>query len=452
MKQPALLDQIVDAVLYEGYILYPYRPSSKKNQQRFNFGRVYPEAYSRAQNGAEPCVMQTECLVRCTTEDPLVEVSVRFLHPLMRNAGIVAPADKETADGVIPASFKSVPELCVDGKQFQSWQEAVEREVNPPALLLRAMQPYPAHCPFHFPSSRGYETVRDGNQQAAGGLLRCQQALKGIVEVAAERVDADVFKIIVRIVNQTPLPDGELDDADEVLMRCLASTHTILRARGAEFVSMTDPPPSYQEAAAGCRNIGAWPVLVGDEEAGERDTMLSSPIILCDYPKIAPESAGTFFDGTEIDEILSLRIMTMTDEEKREMRNVDEHARRLLERTEAIWQKQMLGMHGVMKESRSFDDAIFGNSTRLEGVSVGDVYLRVGDGVRIRPKGRADVMDMALAGKKAVIEAMEQDAECRIHLALVLEDDPGKDLGMMRQPGHRFFYGLDEIEPLREVT
>src|SRR5882757_1505616 len=82
MKQPSLLDQIVNAVLYEGYILYPYRPSSKKNQQRFTFGRVYPQDYSVAQNGAEPFVMQTECLMRCTAEAPSLEVNVRFLHPM----------------------------------------------------------------------------------------------------------------------------------------------------------------------------------------------------------------------------------------------------------------------------------------------------------------------------------------------------------------------------------
>ena len=68
------------------------------------------------------------------------------------------------------------------------------------------------------------------------------------------------------------------------------------------------------------------------------------------------------------------------------------------------------------------------------------IELKKGDRVRIRPKKRADVMDMALNGKIAIIEAVEQDVEEQIHFALILEDDPGKDLGFMRQPGHRFFY------------
>ena len=85
-----------------------------------------------------------------------------------------------------------------------------------------------------------------------------------------------------------------------------------------EFVSLLEPPPEFQEAAAACSNVGTWPVLAG--EPGQRDTVLSSPIILYDYPQIAPESPGDLFDGTEIDEILSLRILTLTDEEKSAMR------------------------------------------------------------------------------------------------------------------------------------
>jgi hydrogenase maturation protease len=96
----------------------------------------------------------------------------------------------------------------------------------------------------------------------------------------------------------------------------------------------------------------------------------------------------------------------------------------------------------------SFDEQLFGGNTRLEGVSWKDSFLTSGQRVRIRPKVRADVLDIVLAGRIGVIEAVEQDAEQRIHLALVLEDDPGKDLGLLRQPGHRFFYGLDEVEPL----
>jgi hypothetical protein len=93
----------------------------------------------------------------------------------------------------------------------------------------------------------------------------------------------------------------------------------------------------------------------------------------------------------------------------------------------------------------------FEETTRLNHVETDGASLQAGDRVRINPRSRADAMDMMLAGKVGLIEAIEQDAEGRVHLAIVLEEDPGRGLGMMRQPGHRFFYGVDEVEPLKEA-
>ena len=137
-------------------------------------------------------------------------------------------------------------------------------------------------------------------------------------------------------------------------MRSLVSAHLLLGVREGEFVSLLDPPESLREVAGQCRNVGAFPVLVGEE--GKRDTMLSSPIILYDYPQIAPESAGDLFDGTEIDEILSLRIMTMTEDEKLEMRQSDERARQMLERTETLPVEQLMKLHGVLRGLRPVEE------------------------------------------------------------------------------------------------
>jgi hypothetical protein len=82
-----------------------------------------------------------------------------------------------------------------------------------------------------------------------------------------------------------------------------------------------------------------------------------------------------------------------------------------------------------------------------ESVRVFGVDLRVGHRVRIWPQKKADIMDMALTGKVAVIEAIEQDFEDQIQFAVVLDDDPGREFGMMRQPGHRFFFSPEEVEP-----
>jgi hypothetical protein len=87
-------------------------------------------------------------------------------------------------------------------------------------------------------------------------------------------------------------------------------------------------------------------------------------------------------------------------------------------------------------------------STPLESVTAFGIPLRVGDRVRLWPQKSADIMDLALKGRIAIIEAIERDFEDQIHLAVVLEDDPGRDLGMLRQPGHRFFFSPQEVEPL----
>ena len=219
-----LVDQIVNAVLYEGYILYPYRASAKKNRQRFTFGRVYPEAYSVAQNGAEPCMMQTECLVE--GRSPTLEVKVRFLHPMSREIGRLPSSIKEDRE---PGPFEKIPELRVGDKIYQSWQEAVEREVDVQPLSLRSLSEGMKSVAFEFPQCRTAERIFDAEQRPAGAILRRQEAIEGLVEIAAETVDTGMFKITARIINRSLLANGYLEDQDAVLMRTLASTHTILR-------------------------------------------------------------------------------------------------------------------------------------------------------------------------------------------------------------------------------
>lgn len=394
------VNQIVNAVLYEGFLLYPYRASSKKNaRERFTFGRVYPHAYSVAQGGAEPEASQTECLALVQQDaGPLqFNITVKFLQPL-------AP-DPQTG-----------------------WQDAQEREIP-----LQFLPGTPLHREFSFP-------------------LTGEGSLQGRIEVNSQTLDSGALKITVRVSNRTPVPETELADSKKILERTFTSTHVLLQIRGGEFLSLTDPPEAYHEAAEACQNRGTWPVLLGDASRQEKDTLLASPIILYDYPQIAPESPGDLHDGTEIDEILSLRIRTLSDQEKLEMSQVHAFARNILERTENLSPEQWLGMHGTLREVNPLDEQIFGNSAALESVALGDRELRCGDRVRIRPKQRADAMDMALAGKVALIEALEQDAEGRVHLALVLDEDPGRDLGLLRQPGHRFFYNLEEVEPIGEPS
>jgi hypothetical protein len=353
----ALVDRIADAVLYEGYILYPYRPSVN-NRQRWTFGGLYPEAYCRTQAGNDASSNQTECLVRGDTTT-IIEAVARFLHLTARRVGEAVPGERPASAGWDgshqPADagrspFRPVETLRVDEQLCHTWQEAEEREVVLGETTLGELSAHPRLVPFAFPGGRRSELVRDSAGQIVGVLLREQQTLEGSIELEAVEVAEGLFRLACRVQNHTPMAEVATASRDDALLRCLVSAHTLVGVRGGEFVSLLDPPAGCREVAASCSNIGLWPVLVGAE--GQTDTILASPIILYDYPQVAAESPGDFFDGTEIDEMLTLRILTLTDEEKRDMAAVDARARSLLARTETMAREQMLGLHGTIHSVR----------------------------------------------------------------------------------------------------
>jgi hypothetical protein len=281
--------RIADAVLYEGYLLWPYRRSALKNQRRWTFGGVYPEAHS-ARHPDDRCVMRAECLLVAGDEAPRVDVTVRFLHVVVREDG---------------------------------WEEAIERELT-------------ATCP-----GRSALLVEAGEAEG-----RRWERLEGTLDVRTEPVAGDVLRLTVEVTNATPFAGG---DRQAALRRTFCSTHAVLTvAGGGRFVSLTDPPPALRDAAQACANEGVWPVLVGPPDSDT--TMLASPIILEDHPRIAPESPGDLFDGGEIDQLLTLSILSLTDEEKAEMRDTDPRARAILERTEALTREQLLRLHAEMRQ------------------------------------------------------------------------------------------------------
>ena len=145
------------------------------------------------------------------------------------------------------------------------------------------------------------------------------------MSVAAERVGSDLTRVRVVVRNTGAFSLTGDRDRERALCHSLISTHAILTVEHGEWLSLADPPADAVDVAAACRNTGLWPVLVGDP--GTSDTVLASPIILEDHPQVAPESSGDLFDATEIDEILSLRILALTDDEKAEMRAADARSR-----------------------------------------------------------------------------------------------------------------------------
>jgi peptidyl-tRNA hydrolase len=339
-----LVEEIANAVLYEGYMLYPYRPSSVKNRQRWNFGVVYPRNYSELQTGSDPWNTQTECLIAGTTETT-VKVKVRFLQGISRATGELETPVLKIPEGTDPQlRIQPADELP------QTWQEGVERDIVIESLSLGDLLTNSLSQPFTLPPSRLTEPVRDAQGRIIKLIVRTQESISGRIALSAERLNQAVIKITVTVSNETVLADPDSAARERAVMQSLLSAHSIISVENGEFISLLETPEAFKEFAARCKNVGTWPVLVGEE--GTRDAMLSSPIILYDYPQIAPESAGDLFDGTEIDEILALRILTLTEAEKTEMREGDERARQVLERTEALPEEEFLKLHGVLRGMR----------------------------------------------------------------------------------------------------
>jgi hypothetical protein len=312
---------IADAVLYEGYVLWPYRRSALKNAQRWTFGGVYPRAHAEAREaGDDPWTMQTQCLVEGEPE-ARVTLGVRFLHVVWRQ--------------MVDSGGREVDELAIAGERHLTWEEAVEREVAlAPAGLDELLDG--RHVPIVIEAGREVQELTDG-----AAIVRTWESLAGSLHVFTERLTAGLYRLTALIENLTPCEPG----GREAAMRLtFCSTHTVLRVQEGAFVSLTDPPPGLREPATACVNRGTWPVLVGD--AGQRDTLLSSPIILEDHPSIAPESPGDLFDGGEIDGLLILNILSLTDEEKAEARGSDPRVREILDRSEALSPEQLMRLHG----------------------------------------------------------------------------------------------------------
>jgi hypothetical protein len=279
-------------------------------------------------------------------------VKVRFLKLVARTIREIAqPATTATTGTPSDELFQQRIEASAP------WQEAIECEVSVPVQNLDSLTVAPVEWNFVFPANQETESLRGQNDTLVKIVDRKQESVHGTLEIKATRAADDLFKLQVLVKNLTPLEEDLAEtDRNSALMRSLVSAHSVLAVVDGQFVSLLEPPESLKNLASSCENIGAWPVLVGAE--GERDTMLASPIILYDYPQIAPESPGDLFDGTEIDEILALRIMTMTDDEKREMRSTDDRARQILDRTESLPIEHFAKLHGTLRDLRSLKEEL----------------------------------------------------------------------------------------------
>jgi hypothetical protein len=474
---------VADAVLYEGYVLYPYRASSRKNQVRFQWGVLMPPAYCEADT-SERHSARTECLLDTgagtTAGEAVLHVRVRCLQTQRRR---VEAAVGEWANGHdAAADFAPVDALEVGGARHVEWDEAVDRVLDLPPLDVARGEASEAALGLTLEGASKVEALRaETGGPVVGRFVRERIPVDGTVRVTVTPVahGSPYLKVGVTVANTTAWDDDPAPRAD-AMAASLVAVHTMLAVDGAMFVSLLDPPDEAAEAARDCRSDGTYPVLVGDETV-----VLSSPIILYDHPEVAEQSPGDLFDATEIDEILALRVMTLTDGEKAEARGTDARAAAIIDRCDTLSPEAMGRLHGQMRPVEPLEPvepawptlttppgdttaAAFAATARGEPapwwdpasdaavdpwrdtVAVDSIELGQGSRVRLHPSGRSDAQDMFLDGCSATVAGVFADVDGGFHLAVTLDDDPAA--GELVWQGRYLYFHPDEVEPLPART
>jgi hypothetical protein len=425
---------VADAVLYEGYLLYPYRGTSSKNQSRWQFGVLGPPGAAEAGLG-EDDTLAAEFLVDGAQA---LTVVVRFLQLQHRRA------EREFAHG----EFEPVDELTTPAGSWLTWDEAVECELSFGPL---SFEDEPCTLPIMVDTATDVEFL-DG-----GRLVRQRQEVLGVLAVTSEP-EGDLRRVSVRVSN---VGDCARDKRDAIA-RSMIGTHLIAEVVGGEFVSLLEPPPGATDAVSRCDQHRCFPVLAGP--AGTRDILLISPIILYDHPEVAEQSSTALYDCTEIDEILTLRVMTMTDEEKVQARATDPRAARIIDQCDAMSPDAMARLHGVLRNPHGVNmpaglvpeipegidwwDPLADNAVRpeVDAVLVNGVRVARGSRVRLRPRRNADAQDIFVAGKVARVTSVHEDVEGNKHVGVVVDDDPAAELHDWY--GRYLYFSPDEIQPL----
>ncbi len=442
---------IADAVLYEGYLLYPYRASSSKNRSRWQFGVVGPPGAFDAGIG-EDDTLSAQFLIDGDSEVSLV---VRFLQLQHRRA------ERAAGDG----RFEPVDELTSGLQSWVTWDEAVECELTyGPFDLADLVEPRTVEV-----------AVADGEdvEPVEGGrLIRSRAAIRAELGIVVER-DGALNRVSVTVQNT----GAQAADKDSAIATSLIGTHVIAEVVGGEFVSLLEPPDPAIGAVSRCRRHRCFPVLAG--KPGERDLLLISPIILYDHPEIAEQSEGALYDSCEIDEILTLRVMTMTDEEKAQARATDPLAAAIIDRCDSMSPEAMQQLHGILRnphqpgldgDAPRFDelddqmrsaglipevpegvdwwDPLADKAVRpdIDAVLVNGVRVSAGSRVRLRPSRRADAQDIFFAGRSARVVSVHEDVDGEQYVGVIVEDDP--EVEMPDSYGRYLYFAPDEVEPL----
>ncbi len=431
---------VADAVLYEGYLLYPYRGTSTKNQSRWQFGVLGPPGAADAGLG-EDHALAAQFLVDGARALRLV---VRFLQLQHRRAERALPG----------GGYELVAELTTAAGSWLTWDEAVECEVAFEPLEFADAAPGQS---WTLPVEA--DAATDIHLLDGGRLVRERRPVRGVLEVTGEP-DGALRRVSVKLSNV----GDPARDKDDAIARSMVGTHVIAEVDGGRFVSLLEPGPAAADAASRCAQHRCFPVLAGPP--GAEDMLLISPIILYDHPEVAEQSNTALFDCTEIDEILTLRVMTMTDAEKAQARATDPRAVRIIDQCDAMSPEDMARLHGVLRDPHALTesaglvpdipegidwwDPLADSAVRpeIDAVLVNGVRVARDSRVRLRPRRNADAQDIFVAGKTARVTSVHSDVEGNKHVAVVVDDDPAAELHEWY--GRYLYFSPDELEPLEE--
>ncbi len=491
---------VADAVLYEGYLLYPYRATSSKNRVRWQFGVLGPPGAAAAGFG-EDTGMEAQCLIS-DSPDASVTVRLRFLQLQTREV--------EQATAPDSGDFRPVEEFRLGGQTWMTWDETTEHELLLDTCELAGLGAGRV-LPVAVAGGEDLEPLHDADGRVVARVVRRRWPLAAELTMTATPVD-ELIRLSLSVENVAAEP---VADKDQAIRTSFIGAHLLISANGADFVSLLEPPEQAQAAALACQQRRCWPVLAG--APGDTDVVLASPIILYDYPEVADQSAGALFDSTEIDEILTLRVMTLTDEEKAEARATDPRAAEIIDRCDQMSPETLQALHGILRdphaavdaalaaEMSAFDVPEFGRppeaaqavemdmldipvystpsenepavadirnvdpllfetgdtpwwdpaadesvEPEVDAVMIHGVRVAKDSLVRVHPSLRADAQDMFFADQTARVTAVLSDVEGNIHVAVVLVDDPAAE--MHDWYGRYLYFAPEELEPLGQPT
>jgi hypothetical protein len=386
---------LADAVLMEGYALYPYRASAPKNRFRWTFGVLAPKAWSEA-GGCEPWWLEAQVLV--AGRAPAIRGRLRCFQIERRR--------------VVDADGRDAAELD-DGRGAVAvaWDEGVLHELE---LGIGERGFVLAAADVDTPHGAG-RVVRE-RRRIVGRMLAWRDELPG---------DRALSRLTIRIENLTPWRELRAP-RERAIAASIASVHLVIEATGGELLSAIDPPEWAMTASVACTSVGTYPVLAGG------GAMLCAPFAMQDHAQLAPESAGDLCDATEIDELLLLRARTLTDAEKREARATDPRAKAIVDRADALADAHLARMHGAARDLRA-----------------GEMVPRLARGAKVRLKAatrRTDAQDLLYAGRVATVADVKRDVDGTVFLAVTIDEDPAAELHDWY--GRYHHYRLDEVEPV----